>query len=180
MYYWRTQGQIGAKMAQIFRYNTKIGRKIILKQEHKAIAAHNFWIQEGISERRLVKFWKMIWHDSGGRKIMMCLWIIVHRALLIRAWDKGSNIDPRCGACGQIESISHCLWECHEATTVWGRALRVLCHASSSFTLKWGHACWNCLDDDVEKFDSTCTTMYRGENGNIQLITDNMRRTISA
>ena len=118
---------------------------------------------------------------------MMCLWLIVHRALLVGAWAKGPNVDPRCSVCGQLESIFHCLWECHEATVVWGRALRLLCHASSSFTLKWGHACWNCLDDDVEKFDddvekfdSTCTTMYRGENGNIQLITDNMRRTISA
>ena len=158
---------------QFFRYNTKIGRQIILKQEHQDIAARKFWIQEGISERRLAKFWKMIWHDSGDRKIMMCLWLIVHRALPVGAWAKGPNVDPKCSACGQLESISHCLWECHEATVVWRRALRLLCHASSSFTLNWGHACWNCLDDDVEKFDSTCTTMYRGENGTIRLIVGN-------
>ena len=71
----------------------------------------------------------------------MCLWLIVHRALLVGAWAKGPNVDRRYGACGQLESIFHCLWECHEATVVWGRALRLLCHASSSFTLKWGHAC---------------------------------------
>ena len=82
MYYRRTQGRIdGAKMVQFFRYKSKIGRKIILKQEHKDIAARKFWIQEGIGERRLAKFWKMIWHDNGDRKIMMCLWLIVHRAL---------------------------------------------------------------------------------------------------
>ena len=150
MYFWKTQGPSdGAKLVQFFRYNTKIGRQIILKQEHQDIAARKFWIQEGISERRLAKFWKMIWHDSGDRKIMMCLWLIVHRALPVGAWAKGPNVDPRCSACGQLESISHCLWECHEATVVWRRALRLLCHASSSFTLNWGHACWNCLDDDV-------------------------------
>ena len=39
MYYQRTQGRIdGAKTVQFFKYNTKIGRKIILKQEHKDIA----------------------------------------------------------------------------------------------------------------------------------------------
>ena len=43
-----------------------------------------------------------------------------------------------------------------------------------------GHACWNCLDDDVEKFDSTCKAMYRGENGTIRLITDNRAPTVSA
>ena len=33
MYFWRTQGQIdGAKLVQIFKYNTKIGRQIILEQ----------------------------------------------------------------------------------------------------------------------------------------------------
>ena len=57
MYYWITQGRIdGAKMVQIFMYNTKIGRKIILKQEHKDIVTCKFWIQEGISEKRLAKF----------------------------------------------------------------------------------------------------------------------------
>ena len=94
---------------QIFRYNTKIGRQIILKQEHKDIAARKFWIQKGISERRLAKFWKMIWHDSGDRKIIMCLWLIVHRALPVGVWAKGLNVDPRCNACGQLETISHCL-----------------------------------------------------------------------
>ena len=47
-------------------------------------------------------------------------------------------------------------------------------------SLKWDHACWNCLDDDVEKFDNTCKTMYRGENEAIRLITDNMAPTINA
>ena len=99
MYYRRTQGRIdGAKMVQFFRYNTKIGRKIVLKQEHKDMATLKFFIQEGISERTLAKFWKMIWHDSGDHKIMMCLWLIVHRALPIGAWTKGPNVDPRCGA----------------------------------------------------------------------------------
>ena len=61
MYFWRTQGQTdGAKLVQIFRYNTKIGRQIILEQEHDKIAAKKFWIQEGISEMRLNKFWTMI------------------------------------------------------------------------------------------------------------------------
>ena len=46
--------------------------------------------------------------------------------------------------------------------------------------VKLGHACWNCLDDDVEKFDKTCKTMYKGENGMIQLITDNRAPTINA
>ena len=70
-----------------------------------AIAAHKFWIQEGISERRLAKFWKMTWHDSGDRKIMMCLWLIVHRGLPIGAWAKGLNVDRRCNVCGQLETI---------------------------------------------------------------------------
>ena len=57
MYFWRTKGPSdGVKLVQIFRYNTKIGRQIILQQEHKDISARKFWIQEGISERRLVKF----------------------------------------------------------------------------------------------------------------------------
>ena len=81
MYFWRTQGRIDdAKLVQFFRYNTKIGRQIILKLKHKDIAAHRVCIKEGISERRLAKFWKMIWHDNGDNKIMMCLWLIVHRA----------------------------------------------------------------------------------------------------
>ena len=51
MYLWRTQGQTnGAKLVQIFRYNTKIGRQIILEQEHDKIAAKNF-----IYRRALVK-----------------------------------------------------------------------------------------------------------------------------
>ena len=40
------------------------------------IAAKKFWIQEGISEMRLDKFWKMIWHDRYDRKLMMCLWLM--------------------------------------------------------------------------------------------------------
>ena len=43
-----------------------------------------------------------------------------------------------------------------------------------------GHACWNCLDDDVEKFDSTCKAMYRGENVVIRLIIDKRAPTVSA
>ena len=82
MYFWKTQRRIdGAKLVQFFRYNTKIGRQIILKQEHKDIVARIFWIHACISERRLAKLWKMIWHNSGDRKIVMCLWPIVHRAL---------------------------------------------------------------------------------------------------
>ena len=68
-------------MVQIFRYNMKIGRQITLEQEHDKIASHKFWIHEAISERRLI--WKMIWHDSDDRKIMMCLWLIAHRALSV-------------------------------------------------------------------------------------------------
>ena len=83
------------------------------------------------------------------------------------------NVDPRCIACGQIESISHCLWERRKAVAIWGRALRLLCHASSSFTLNMGHACGNCLEDDVAKYDSTCNAKYIGENGTVRLITDN-------
>ena len=53
MYFWRTQGRTeGAKLVQFFRYNTKIGRQIILEQEHEDIAAHKYWVHEGISERR--------------------------------------------------------------------------------------------------------------------------------
>ena len=111
---------------------------------------------------------------------MMCLWLIVHRALPIGAWAKGLNVDRRCNACGQLETISHCLWECHEATTVWRRALRLLCHASSSFTLYLGHACWNYLEDDVAKYNSTCNAKYRGENDTVWLITDNRIPTTSA
>ena len=41
MYFWRTQGRIeGAKLIQIFRYNTKIGRQISLEQEHVTILQH--------------------------------------------------------------------------------------------------------------------------------------------
>ena len=119
MYLWRTQGCIeGAKLVQFFKYNTEIGKQIILEQEHDKIATHKFWIQEGIHERRLDKFWKMIWHDSNDRKIMMCLWFIAHWTLLVGMWGKGPNVDPRCTTCGQLESISHCLWECREATVV--------------------------------------------------------------
>ena len=95
-------------------------------------------------------------------------------------WCKGPHVDPRCDACRQIESIFHCLWECREAAIVCGRALQFLYHASSSFTLKWGYACWKCLYDDVEKFDSTCKAMYIRENGTIQLIIDNKAPIISA
>ena len=173
-YFWRTQGKTnGEKLVQFFRYNTKIGRQILLEQKHDKVAARKFWMQEGISERRLDKFWKMIWHDKYDRKIMMCLWLIAHRALPVGTWGKGPNVDPRCTACGQIESISHCLWECRDAMAVWGRALRLLCHASSSFTLNWGHACWMCLDVDVVTYDSTCNAKYRGENGIVRLIPDN-------
>ena len=90
------------------------------KTARSDIAARKFWIQEGISQRRLAKFWKMIWLDSGDRKIIMCLWLIVHRAL---CGLKVSIVDRRCNVCGQLETISHCLWECHEATTVWRREL---------------------------------------------------------
>ena len=49
MYLWRTQGQTdGAKLVQIFRYSTKIGRQIILEQEYNKIAAKKFWIQEAL------------------------------------------------------------------------------------------------------------------------------------
>ena len=72
MYFWRTQGRTkGAKLVQFFVYNMKIERQFILEQEHKNIVACKYWIQESVSERRLDKFWKMIWHDSGDCKIMM-------------------------------------------------------------------------------------------------------------
>ena len=32
---------------------------------------------------------------------------------------------------------------------------------------------WNCLEDDVAKYDSICKTIYRGKNGTTWLITDN-------
>ena len=45
MYFWRSQGQIdGAMLVQFFKYNMKIGRQIILEQEHDKIAAKKFWI----------------------------------------------------------------------------------------------------------------------------------------
>ena len=34
------------------------------------------------------------------RKIMMCLWLIAHRALPVGTWGKGPNVDPRCIPCG--------------------------------------------------------------------------------
>ena len=86
----------------------KIGRQITLEQEHDNIASHKFWIHEAISERRLI--WKMIWHDSYDRKIiMMCLWLNAHRALSVGTWGKGPNVEPRCTACEQLENIFHCL-----------------------------------------------------------------------
>ena len=84
--------------------HTKIGRQILLEQKHDKVAARKFWMQEGISEMRLDKFWKMVWHDIYDRKIMMCLWLIAHRALPVGTWGKGPNVDPRCTACVQIES----------------------------------------------------------------------------
>ena len=61
-----------------------------------------------------------------------------------------------------------------------GKDIMFVCHASSSFTLNWGHACWNCLEDDVAKYDSTFKAKYRGENGIVRLITDNRVPTVSA
>ena len=58
--------------------------------------------------------------------------------------------------------------------------LRLLCYASSSFTLNWGHPCLNCLEDDVAKYVSTCDAKYKGENGIVQLITDNRVPTVCA
>ena len=96
MYFQRTQGRTeGAKLVQFFRYNTKIGRQIILEQEHDKIAAHRFWIHEGISEMRLDKFCEMIWHDNYDHKIMMCLWLIAHRALPVGTWGKRAQSRPQ-------------------------------------------------------------------------------------
>ena len=111
--------------------------------------------------------------SSYNQKIMMCLWLITHRALLVGTWDKGPNVDRRCSTCGQLEINSHCLWECREVAVVCGTTLHLLCHASSSFILTWGHAWWNYLKDDVAKYDNICKAMYRGENGTVWLITDN-------
>ena len=76
----------------------------------------------------------MIWHDRYDRKIMMCLWLIAHRALPIGTWGKGPIVDPRCIACGQIESISHCLWECREAGSVFMMMWRNLIAHAKQFT----------------------------------------------
>ena len=48
--------ELGMQMDQVFKYNTKMKRQIILEEEHKEIATQKYWIQEGISERRLDKF----------------------------------------------------------------------------------------------------------------------------
>ena len=110
----------------------------------------------------------------------MCLWLITHRALLVGTWDKGPNVDRRCSTCGQLEINSHCLWECREVAVVCGTTLHLLCHASSSFILTWGHAWWNYLKDDVAKYDNICKAMYRGENGTVRLITDNRAPAVIA
>ena len=103
----------------------KLGGKLF-QNKNTDITSDKYWIQEGIGERRLDQFWKMIRHVSGDRKIMMCLWLIAHKGLSIGTWGKGPTVNPRCSACGQLESISHCLWECHEATVVCRRALSLL------------------------------------------------------
>ena len=71
--------------------------------------------------------------------VLVCGWCVrdnvIHTPLSsIGVWAKGPNVDPRCSACGQLESISHCLWECREAGSVFMMMWRNLIAHAKQFT----------------------------------------------
>ena len=70
-------------------------------------------------------------NDAYVGMYMLIVWNPLIKDLdgLMGTWGRSPDVEPRCSACGQLEGISHCLWECREAAAIWGGALRLLCHA---------------------------------------------------
>ena len=76
-------------------------------------------------------------------KINVFQWLVIHRALPVGQWIQQSVGPTACIYCTcQMETLKHCLWECHVAQQVWRRVFRVLVFMFRDCSFSWGLVVW--------------------------------------
>ena len=101
-------------------HSIKTGRHILAAQRRTTLRASQFWTHQGVTSKFLAKFWRTLWEREQDMRINVFQWPIIHRALLVRQWLQQSTGPTTCLCCScQMETLKHCLWECHVAQQVW-------------------------------------------------------------
>ena len=72
-------------------------------------------------------------------KIKAWLWLLSHKAVLVGEWLSSRGGEAGCKLCGHaLESISHCFWNCTEASSIWSRSLRIVATCGVNGNIVWG------------------------------------------
>ena len=127
------------KRCEFFQYSVKIGRHILAAQRRITTRANQFWTHQGVTFEFLAKLWRTLWDRKQGMKINVFQWLVIHRALPIGQWLQQSAGLTACIYCScQMETLKHCLWECHVAQQVWRRVFRILTFMFRADSFSWG------------------------------------------
>ena len=135
--WWQTPGTKNLK--RFFEYNTKLGRRIIGSKTVGAGMIRNRWKDKGISDDDLKAFWRRLWALDMPEKIKAWWWLLSHKAVPVGEWLSSRGGEASCKLCGQdLESISHCFWNCAEAISIWSRSLQIVAACGVKGNVVWG------------------------------------------
>ena len=103
----------------------------------------------------LAKFWVILWARKLPHKILHVQWLLVHRALPVGTWLHMMGLSTNCTRCHlQMETQTHCLWECIGSQPIWQHLLRIFANYFSPLVSIWGMVVWTSLVRDAFHYDT--------------------------
>ena len=171
-FWWKDPFDRMEKRYGFFQYSVKMGRHILAAQRRTTPRASQFWNHQGITSEFLTKFWGTLWKRKQDMKINVFQWLVIHRALPIGQWLQQSAAPTACiYCCCQMETLKHCLWECHAAQQVWRRVFRVLAFMFRDCSFSWGMVVWATVAQVVWPYEACPNdTIIRIQRGRIMAV----------
>ena len=103
----------GSKPIPFFHFTTRLGHHIIAAQSARDPTTAKVWKTYHVPNTIITKFWQKLWKQQHVRRITTFQWLLIHKSLLVYAWQRGNLSSPNCVACRTVvESIRHALWDC--------------------------------------------------------------------
>mgnify|MGYP000070033072 FL=1 len=106
------------KVLPFFTYSVAFGRNFMLKQAKSVPTAKTYWEEGNASFTHMVRFWKQFWSIKCINKILHFRWLVIHYALSVREFLRGSVGDRSCVMCGHASETLHHVLCCRKTFLV--------------------------------------------------------------
>ena len=106
---WHDPYEPDAPGSPFFQYTVRVGRHILSARRSATPAAAEHWRLQGLTHEFLADFWTHLWASRQARRVSTFQWLVAHRGATVGSWLVYS------GACRQLATQRHYLWDCPQA-----------------------------------------------------------------